>query len=255
MSSALIGFTGFVGGNLLRSRGFDELYNSANVADIAGREFDEVYFSAAKAEKWRINQDPEADAAHMRELERILSSFRTQRLVLVSTVDVYRDPIDVDEDSPTPTEGLHTYGLHRLALESFAADLVPDTLVVRLPGLFGPGIKKNVIYDLLHDNNVDRIHPGGEYQYYDLTRLSADIDRARAAGVPLINLATEPVSTARLAAEVFGRELVAPEGATAGRYDMRTRHGELWGREDGYLASADEVVDAVRAFVQSESAR
>lgn len=255
MTSALIGHTGFVGGNLRRSRPFDDEFNSANVSDIAGRSYDEVFFSAAKAEKWRINQDPEADAAHIAELEGILSSFDTSRLVLISTVDVYRTPVDVDEDTVPVTEGLHPYGLHRLRLEEFARRRFDDVLVVRLPGLFGPGIKKNVIYDLMNDNNVDRIHPGGEFQYYDLSRLSEDVDVARAAGLDLVNLATEPVSTGRLAREVFGVELDAPEGITAGRYDMRTRHAALWGRSDGYLASADDVVAAVSAFVEEERAR
>lgn len=252
MTSALIGFTGFVGGNLLRSRPFDELYNSSNVSEISGRRFDEVYFSAAKAEKWRINQDPDGDAAHIRELQRILGSIEAERLVLISTVDVYREPIAVDEATIPPREGLHAYGLHRLWLEDFVADRFASSLIVRLPGLFGPGIKKNVIYDLIHGNNVDRIHPGGEYQYYDLTRLSSDIDTAVTGGLELVNFATEPVSTARLAGEVFGRELEVPMGSTAGRYDMRTAHGHLWGREDGYLASADEVVAGIAAFVQSE---
>lgn len=253
MTTALIGYTGFVGSNLLRSRPFDELYNSVNVREIAGRQFDEVYFAAAKAEKWRINQDPAGDLAHIRELEEILASIRTGRLVLISTVDVYGHPVEVDEATEPQTEGLHPYGLHRLQLEEFARRAVPGALVVRLPGLFGPGIKKNVIFDLIHDNSVDRIHPDGQFQYYDLSRLAGDIEVAQRHGVELINMATEPVPTTRLASEVFGRDLVAPEGATAGRYDMRTRHADLWGRDDAYLASADEVVDAVRAFVHSES--
>lgn len=255
MTSALIGFTGFVGGNLARSREFDELYNSANIHDIAGREFDDVYFSAAKAEKWRINQDPEGDAAHIAELEAILSSFRARRLTLISTVDVYRVPIEVDESTIPASDGLHAYGLHRLRLEEFARRSVDSTLVVRLPGLFGPGIKKNVIFDLMNENNIDRIHPAGEYQYYDLTRLSDDIDVAWRNGLELVNLATEPLPTHRLASEVFGRELAVPEAATAGRYDMRTRYASLWGRGGGYLSSADEVLDAVQAFVRAETSQ
>ncbi|MFK4115534.1 hypothetical protein ACI2K6_12975 [Microbacterium sp. NPDC006705] len=255
MTNALIGYTGFVGGNLRAARKFDALYNSSNVADAAGRAFDEVVFSAAKAEKWRINQEPERDAAHIAELEGILSSFEARRLVLISTVDVYRDPVAVDEATVPETEGLHAYGLHRLQLEQFARERFDEVLIVRLPGLFGPGIKKNVIFDLLNDNNIDRIHPDGEFQYYDLTRLADDLDIARAAGLELVNLATEPVSTRRVATEVFGRDLTAPDGVSAGRYDMRTRHGEVWGRHDGYLASASEVVDAIDAFVQSERSR
>lgn len=255
MTSALIGYTGFVGSNLLRSRPFDDLFNSANVHEAAGRSYDEVVFSAAKAEKWRINQDPETDAAHIAELERILESFQTSRLVLISTVDVYGTPVDVDEDTVVETEGLHPYGLHRLRLEEFARTRFDDVLVVRLPGLFGPGIKKNVIFDLMNDNNVDRIHPGGEFQYYDLRRLADDIEVARVARLELVNLATEPVSTARIAREAFGVELDVPENGAAGRYDMRTRYSGLWGRDDGYLASADDVVQAVTSFVDSERAR
>lgn len=255
MTSALIGYTGFVGGNLARSREFDELYNSTNIHEIAGRQFDDVYFSAAKAEKWRINQDPEGDAAHIAELETILSSFHARRLTLISTVDIYRVPIEVDESTVPVTDDLHAYGLHRLQLEDFVRRSIDNSLIVRLPGLFGPGIKKNVIFDLMNDNNVDRIHPDGEYQYYDLTRLNDDIEVAWRNGLRLVNLATEPLPTSRLASEVFGRELAVPEGVAAGRYDMRTRYADRWGRDGGYLSSADEVVNALKSFVRIEMSK
>ena len=40
MKSALIGYTGFVGSTLLRQRPFDEQYNSKNIREIAGQQFD-----------------------------------------------------------------------------------------------------------------------------------------------------------------------------------------------------------------------
>ncbi len=256
MNSALIGYTGFVGGNLLQQRPFDALYNSANILDVAGRHFDEVYFSAAKAEKWRINQDPDSDARHIAELEGILSSFTAKRLILISTVDVYPRPIEVDEETVVDEEGLHPYGLHRLRLERFVTARFEHTHVLRLPGLFGPGIKKNVIYDLLHNNNVDRIHADGEFQYYDLRRLERDVRRAIDARIPLINLATAPVSTRALAREAFGLEFDnRPDGATPGRYDMRSVHSAEWGGRGGYLYDRDEVLADLRDFVTGERAR
>jgi len=39
-TAALIGYTGFVGGNLLAQRGFDALFNSRNIEEIAGVRID-----------------------------------------------------------------------------------------------------------------------------------------------------------------------------------------------------------------------
>lgn len=42
MTSALIGYTGFVGGNLAKQMSFDRVYNSQNIADIEGKQFNLV---------------------------------------------------------------------------------------------------------------------------------------------------------------------------------------------------------------------
>jgi hypothetical protein len=60
-SSALIGYTGFVGSNLLRQRTFDACFNSSNIDQINGRSFDLVVGCGARAEKWKANADPAAD--------------------------------------------------------------------------------------------------------------------------------------------------------------------------------------------------
>ena len=51
--TALIGYSGFVGGNLLRQRSFDACFNSSNIEAIAGRSFDLVVCAGAPAEKWK----------------------------------------------------------------------------------------------------------------------------------------------------------------------------------------------------------
>lgn len=255
MSSALFGFTGFVGANLAREHEFDHLYNSSNASDSAGRDFDLVVFSAAKAEKWRINQDPESDLVHIAELEALLAGFTTRQLVLVSTVDVYKLPVGVDETTPIDTDGLHAYGLHRYRLEQFARATHPGALIVRLPGLFGPGLKKNVIFDLLHDNNVDRIHHAGSFQYYNLAHLWNDIGTALDAGLELVNLTSEPVRTDEIARAAFGVEFDnEPEGVTAGSYDMRTVHAPVFGSEGDYTYSKSRTLHELTAFVASERA-
>lgn len=245
--TALIGYTGFVGGNLAAQRPFDELYNSSNIDSIAGREFDTVVVSAARAEKWKANLDPEADRAHIDELEGHLRSFSCERLVLISTVDVYATPIGVDETTPIELEGLHAYGRNRYLLEQAAAAMHPTT-VLRLPGLFGPGLKKNVIFDLLNDNNVEKIHALGSFQYYDLAHVADDVDRAVAAGRALTNIVSEPIVTRDLAREVFGLDFDnAPEGVNPASYDVRTVYPG-----DGtahYSYARQTVLSELEAFV------
>lgn len=253
MTTGLVGYTGFVGSNLRRQREFDELYNSYNIDDIRGRSFDRLVFSAAKAEKWRINQDPEADAAHIAELIDILRSVDVKHLVLISTVDVYGSPEGVDELTAVDEHGLHAYGLHRRALEKYVVGEFSRSTILRLPGLFGPGIKKNVIYDLLHGNNLDRVHADGSYQYYDLRLLADDVDRAVSLGIPLLNVSTEPITTQDLAREAFGVDFQnRPEDVAPGSYDMKSVYASSWGGEGGYLYDRRTILSRLRDFVVEE---
>jgi nucleoside-diphosphate-sugar epimerase len=255
MADALVGYTGFVGGNLLRQARFEGQYNSRNIDDIRGRRYDTIVCAGAPAEKWKANQQPEADRQNLERLAEALAHARARRLVLISTVDVYPTPTGVDEDAPIDAEKATAYGRHRYRLEQYLAGRF-DTLVVRLPGLFGPGLRKNVVYDLLHDNQVHKINPDSVYQYYDVTRLWRDVQVAEGAGLRLLNVATEPVPTAEMAAVAFGRTLPALDPpAAAARYDFRSRHAALFGGSGGYLIGKAEVLAALRGFVTGERQR
>lgn len=247
--TALIGHTGFVGGNLDDQADFDDRFNSSNIEEIRNRRYRRVACAGAPGEKWRANRDPERDAASVRRLTHCLADAEIAQLVLVSTVDVYPDPVDVDEETPVEESRLHPYGLHRLRLERFCRDRFPTT-VVRLPGLFGPGLKKNVVYDLLTDQYLDRASPESVYQFYDLRRLWADVERVLERGWPLVNFATEPVSVAELARTAFGREFENPDAPEPARYDVRSRYAGELGGEDGYMLSSDEVLRDLSRFVE-----
>lgn len=252
MANALIGHTGFVGGNLLSQGRYTELFNSKNIESIAGRSFDLVVSAGCKAAKWIANKDPEADRAGVESLMRALERVRAERFVLISTIDVYPRPIEVDEREQPPLEGAQPYGKHRQELEHFVRARFPKALTVRLPGLFGPGLKKNAIYDFLNDNRLDLVHQDGQFQFYDLARIEADLQRALGAGLELVNFATEPVTTREIARVAFEREFHNTLPPPAPRYDFWTAHASVWGRRGHYLSSRDEVLAAIRAFVEQE---
>jgi nucleoside-diphosphate-sugar epimerase len=251
MATALIGHTGFVGGNLARQRRFDDFYNSRNVEDIAGRSFDLVVCSGAPAEKWKANQDPDADRRTLDRLWSALRQARAAKVVLISTVDVYARPDGVDEDSDVGRGEATAYGRHRHDLERRVSENF-DSLVVRLPGLFGEGLKKNIIYDFLHNNNVDRVDARSVYQFYWLGNVWRDVSAALDAGLSLVNFATEPTSVAEVARAAFGFEFTnAPPGAPA-RYDFRTRHAAVFGGQGDYIAGKAQVLDEMRRYVSGQ---
>lgn len=248
-TTALVGFTGLVGGNLREQRSFDMLARSTNAVVLRGERFEHVVFSAARAEKWRANADPAADERHIDDLIDLASSFTSERVTLISTVDVFAQPVEVDESAPVDLSGLHAYGAGRRRLEEAVVAAHPDVLVVRLPALFGSGLKKNVVYDLLHDNGVDRIQPASSFQYYALDRLGDDIDTAWAAGIHLCHLVTQPIRTERLVEEVFRRAPLPPSAAPVVGYDVRSAHAALFGVRGDYLETADQVIARMGEFV------
>ena len=250
MKTALIGYTGFVGGNLAAQFAFDDLYNSKNIADIEGKEYDLVVSAANKAEMWRINQEPEIDRAEIDEYISHIKNVKIKKLVLISTVGVYKDPNSANEDTPIDTDGLLPYGLNRYYLEQFCQENF-DTTIVRLPGLFGPGIKKNVIFDLLNDNNVDKIHKDGVYQYYNLENIWKDIATAIDNNLPIINLATPPVSTEKVAKVAFGIEFTnQPADIKPGFWDMHSKYASVYGGKGNYLYTEDQELADIKAFVE-----
>jgi hypothetical protein len=253
--SALIGHTGFVGSNLLRQRPFDRCYNSSNIESIAGESFDLVVCAGVRAEKWIANANPDADWERIDRLVAAVDAVSARRFVLISTVDVFAVPREVDEDTPIDLTGAQPYGVNRRRLEEHVASRF-EALIVRLPGLYGRGLKKNVIHDLLADHEVHKIDSRGVFQFYGLDRLWGDVETAMQHSLPLVHLVTEPVSVRDVALHAFGIDFhneVLPQPA---RYDLRTRHAALFGGEPAacYIERRDQELDAIRRYVETARA-
>jgi hypothetical protein len=253
MKRALIGYSGFVGGNLRSQMTFEEEYNSLNIDQIAGKSFDLVVCAGAKAEKWKANKDPEGDLQHIEFLIKHLASIEAKRFILISTVDVYSHPIQVDEDFQADENHPEAYGRHRARLERFVRERF-SSLIIRLPGLFGSGLKKNIIYDFLHNNDIQRIHPESLFQFYALHHLAADIDIAQSHSINLLNLATEPTSVLEISRFAFQKEFQNIPPGKPVRYDMRTRHAGLFGGSTGYAYSKERVLAELKEFVELQRA-
>lgn len=249
---ALIGHTGFVGTTLSKQTKFAAGFRSTTIAEIDGRSFGRVVCAGAPAKKWLANQEPEADRATITRLIAHLERVECAEFVLISTVDVFKDPIAVDEDTPVDTNGLHAYGANRRLLEEFVAEQFDRHLIVRLPGLVGPGLRKNVIYDLCHNNKLDAVDSRGVFQFYPMVNLWLDIETALKSNLSLVHLTAEPITVEDVAYSGFGREFKNEKRGQAPRYDMRTKHAECFGGRNGYQYQKRECVLAIRSYAQSE---
>ncbi|MBL0405068.1 NAD(P)-dependent oxidoreductase [Microvirga aerilata] len=247
---ALIGHTGFVGSNLSSTGEYTDFYNSSNFESMAGEAFDEIVCSGISATKWLANKEPERDWSSIQSLLDVLRQTRARRFILISTIDVYPDPSQrLDEDATIENHPNHAYGRHRLAIETWVKERFADHMIVRLPALFGLGLKKNALYDLLNDNGVEKINPAGIFQWYPVGRLSSDIDRALAANLKLVNLFTEPFTMREIVEELFPDAPVGPVVQPAPTYDLRTKYAELFGGRNGFIMNSKEVMAALKSYV------
>ncbi len=146
----LIGHTGFVGSALLRQTRFDACFNSANIAEIEGRAFGTLVCAAAPGSMLEANRAPERDKAAIDALIARLEQVRAERFVLISSIAVLADFAGGDDEGTAAYQQDLAYGRHRRALEAFVEDRFPGSLVVRLPALFGAGLRKNFLFDLMN---------------------------------------------------------------------------------------------------------
>lgn len=228
MTSALIGHTGFVGGNLARQRHFDEFYNSQNIEDIRGREFDLVICAGAPGTKWIANERPEEDWAKIGRLMQVVPFIKARRFVLISTIDaaLYKD----------------AYGCHRATLEQIVRTYQPRSTIIRLPALFGPGLRKNALFDLMHGQRLDEIAPNATYQWFPLGYLEG-LDWPQV--LPQVHQwGSAPITMEEIRAEFFPDVAVGPESEDVPAYSVPMT----------YELSKHDIFVALRIFLAEERA-
>lgn len=150
MSSALVGYTGFVGSNLCFQHKFDYIYNHSNIRESFGTNPDLLVYCGVPAQKFLANKNPEEDFAIIEDAINNIKMINPKTIVLISTIDVYKNPVDVDETEEIIQEDLEAYGRNRYYLEKWVKENYKNYLIVHLPALYGKNLKKNFLYDLIH---------------------------------------------------------------------------------------------------------
>lgn len=251
--TALIGATGFVGSFLGRGTAFDAEFSSRTIGNIRGQHFERIVCCGVPAVKWAANREPEVDRRSINALTDALRATECDELIHISTIDVYGRPVGVNEDDEGDQPGDEPYGRHRRELEDELRSFMPLVRAIRLPALFGSGLKKNVLFDLINDHRTEFINPASVFQWYSLDDLAGDIERVSEFDLTTVNLTSEPIGVQDIIDQFFPDAVVGPSDAsTASKYDVRSKWAELWGGQQGYMYSSSDVMDKLHSFIASQ---
>lgn len=245
--SAIIGHTGFVGSHLENGFEFSHRFNSSTIHQIMGLETDVLVCAGLPAEKWKANSNPQMDWENTVKLSENLSRVRADRAILISTIDVYQPAQGVTENDQPTSNGLEAYGRNRAWFENFFASHFQNSHIIRLPGLFGANLRKNLIYDLMHnrEDQFSKVNANSKFQFFNVSTIWNYIDVAKSQDFRVLNISTEPI-TAQEIANIFGYEL--SDTGNLVTYDMKSDYFKSFQGRDGYLISREKVEADILEF-------
>lgn len=243
-SNILVGYTGFVGQTLAKTIDFEYKFNSKNLADISEvPEGCDLYLSCLPATKWMVNKNLKEDMLNISRILEKVGAKSYKNVYLISTIDIYgSSPLHSDEDYAPNYEGM-SYGSNRLLFEAMVKEYVccEKLQIFRLPALFGEGLKKNVIFDLMNNNQVEKINLNTHFQWYDMADLARDLHTYTQ---DVVNLFPEPVYTKDIVDTLFPETGLTNMGNRM-IYDFKTKH-----TDSGYIYDSAISLKKIKAFVQ-----
>ena len=246
----VIGANGFVDSNLMNSAYSTIAVTRENILDIAGLGCDHFVLSAVSATKWKANLDPKKDRDEIATLLSNLHPDSGYSLTLISTIDVFPKNYSFTETTPVEfMEKEEAYGKNRAWLECELREKFEDLTIVRLPGLFGPGLKKNLIFDLLNNKPIARLNPESHFQFYDIRNLAKDLSLLWERNRKIQNMATQPISVAEILS-IFNRPELSVLDEPPFHYKMKTVNGALFGMgKIDYIEDSESVLREIKNWI------
>lgn len=143
---ALLGYRGFVGKKIftkLMEAGYEVIgISKETYQNFRDEPFDIVINAATPSKRYWALQNPIEDfEATVRLTADIVYNWKWKKLVQISTVSA-RCQLD------------HPYGINKLCAEVLVLNSSKNNLVFRLGALFGDGLNKGVIFDMINQNPI-----------------------------------------------------------------------------------------------------
>jgi len=252
---AIIGNSGFVGSNLamqllksgIQTKGFNSM---SDTHELYSNTWDNLIIAAPSAVKWLANLNPLEDAKNIDELVKKIEATKSSRQYLFSTLDVYAKKNQNESDTEN-FEKSQAYGRNRRNLEEALLASCKNLTIIRLPALFGIGLKKNIFYDLLNKNQLEKVSMDAIFQWYPISRLLEDLIVITENEIKLVNLVSEPLETSIIVNEVFPEvlEIVSRIANSQNqiRYQCESIHASFWSNsKKKYMFESNYIIKLMK---------
>lgn len=254
--SAIIGYSGFVGENITKQITFDDYYSSANIKDIKGKSYDTILSCATKSERWKANTDEKGDWKAINKLLTNLLSVKAKHFILISTVDVYPNPSNANEDTKISQNLLtQPYGKNRFKMELFVKKHFKNYTIIRMPQLYGIHLKKNFIYDLIYKNALDFTHKDSMLQFYNLNNFSKDLKKVLKNNIKIVNFSVEPISAGEIAKTCAGMKFNTQTEKPPLIFDVKSKYAKLLGSKENYFYSKQKTLKEITSFIKIQKSK
>lgn len=240
---ALIGYTGFIGSNLRKLYKPNYNYNSKNISKIKNKNFDVLFCAGTSSKRWVANKNPKEDLNNIKKLTKSLESFKTKKFILISSIEIYGLKNNKNENGKVNRKYNSSYGKNRLYLENFIKRKFKNHLIIRLPIVYGKNFCKNAIYDLMYQNEIEKLNASDLVQIYNVKNLKKDIDFCIKNEIKELNMATEPILLGSLADKIFGIKLSKKKSARLMR--MKSIH-----HKNKYFYNRRKIISELSKFIK-----
>lgn len=158
----IVGGNGFVGSGIVREcerRGLSyQVVTRSNFEEFRGSSCELLINANGNSKKYMADREPlwEFDAS-VRSVYQYLTEIHADKYVQLSSCDVYADcsrPDVTAEGVPMDIGRQSTYGFHKYLAELCVQHFAKQWLVFRMGGFVGQGLKKNAVFDILHDGTL-----------------------------------------------------------------------------------------------------
>ena len=242
--NALIGYTGFIGSNLLDFKKNILKFNSKNIHKIINQKFDIVICAGTSSKIWLAKKNPKLDKHKINLLIKYLKTIKAKKFILISTSEIYGRNSSTTETTQKYSKGINYYGKNRLYLENFIQKNFKKNYIIRLPIVYGKNFSKNCIYDLIYKNDIDKLNGKDLVQIYNVANLKRHINYILKRNIFRLNISSEPIKLSQLARKYFNINL--NELKSFRKMNLRS----IYGNKKGYFISKLDCLNDLENFLR-----
>ena len=260
---ALAGYTGFIGSNIFAraSNRIEGIFNTQNIEKAYGLEPDVLIYAGLKPDRELAESAPYQHLEKVLEAQETIKKINPYKIVLISSTDVYKNPVGVDEENSVfavgsdkaDRKGISPYNLNRYYFEEWVRKYYPESLIMRLAIPYGLNYKHNYIKRFADEKEMRLIDSKSKYQFYPLSRIWEDIQTALAEKLTLVNLTSEPITADELFKELTGKELPQKTDKDSQKKIVQTNdvmsiHAKMFGGSEHYICRKNEIMESIKQF-------